>query len=404
MPTRFVALASLLAALILPEILPCRAAQPIEEPAAEPALFSDEEPTPANKTAASDAEQPAAGDDADPAAGHSYHGEAFNEGPRQRAYLMGGAGKVCFPVSSKAAQAQEFFNQGVGQLHGFWYFEAERSFRQVAALDPDCALAYWGMAMANANNERRARGFIAEAVERKDKADKREAMWIDSLAAYLKPGSEKDRRRKFVRDLEAIVHEYPDDLEAKAFLALQIWNNGSKQLPINSHQAVDSIISEVLAGEPMHPVHHYRIHLWDNEKPARALQSAALGGQSSSSIAHMWHMPGHTYSKLQRYADAAWQQEASARVDHAHMMRDRILPDQIHNYAHNNEWLIRDLSHVGRVRDAIDLAKNMIELPRHPKYNQLSGKGSAQYGRTRLFDVLVLYEMWDELQIGREHV
>jgi len=391
MLTRFVALASLLAALLLPELLPCRAEEPAaEEPAAEEPLFTDDISTPA-------AEATAASDDSDPAAGHSYHGEVFNEGPRQRAYLMGGAGKVNFPVSTKVPQAQEFFNQGVGQLHGFWYFEAERSFRQMAALDPDCAMAYWGMAMANANNQRRAKGFIAEAVKRKKNANRHEAMWIDSLDAYLKPGSEKDRRRKYVRDLESIVHEFPDDVEAKAFLVLQIWNNGSKQLPINSHQAVDSIISEVLAVEPMHPVHHYRIHLWDSEKPARALQSSALCGQSCPSIAHMWHMPGHIYSRLQRYADAAWQQEASARVDHARMIRDRIMPDQIHNYAHNNEWLIRDLSHVGRVRGAIDLAKNMIELPRHPKYNQLLGKGSAQFGRTRLFDVLVLYELWDEL-------
>ena len=51
------------------------------------------------------------------------------------------------------------------------------------------------------------------------------------------------------------------------------------------------------------------------------------------------------------------------------MMRDRVLPDQIHNYAHNNEWLIRDLALVGRVHNALDLVKNMIELPRHPKHN-----------------------------------
>ena len=110
-----------------------------------------------------------------------------------------------------------------------------------------------------------------------------------------------------------------------------------------------------------------------------------LCGQTAPGIAHMWHMPGHTYSKLHRYADAAWQQEASARVDHAHMMRDGVLPDQIHNYAHNNEWLIRDLASVGRVHDAIDLAKNMIELPRHPKYNTLEkNEGSARLGRDRL--------------------
>src|SRR5205807_1885125 len=73
--------------------------------------------------------------------GHSMHGESFNEGPRQQAYLMGGTGNVHLPVTTQSADAQLFFDQGVGQLHGFWYFEAERSFRQVALLDPDCAMA-----------------------------------------------------------------------------------------------------------------------------------------------------------------------------------------------------------------------------------------------------------------------
>lgn len=339
-------------------------------------------------------------------AGHSAHGDAFNEGPRQQAYLMNGVGHIHFPVTSSVPRVQEFFNQGVGQLHGFWYFEAERSFRQVATLDPKCAMAYWGMAMANVNNQTRARAFIAKAVELKAGASPREIQWIDALHAFhqakpkgakTSPNDDKDRRRAYIRALENIIHEFPDDLEAKAFLAITIWDSSSKGLPISSYQSVDALIGEVLAKEPMHSAHHYRIHLWDGEKPQRALGSAALCGQSAPGIAHMWHMPGHTYSKLKRYSDAAWQQEASARVDHAHMMRDRVLPDQIHNYAHNNQWLVEDLGYVGRVRDAIDLAKNMIELPRHPKYNDLQGKGSARQGRNRLFEILLRYELWDEI-------
>ncbi|MBI3837031.1 MAG: alkyl hydroperoxide reductase, partial [Planctomycetia bacterium] len=336
--------------------------------------------------------------------GHSLHGEAFDEGPRQKAYLMPGTGDVHFLVTTKVPMAQQFFDQGVGQLHGFWYFEAERSFRQVAALDPNCAMAYWGVAMANANNEKRAKGLIEIAVQKKAAASLRERAWIEALAASYAGSDTTERRRKYVRDLEALVQDNPNDVEAKAFLALQIWKNGSwmtepkRQLPISSHQAVDALLEQVFQAQPMHPAHHYRIHLWDDEKPARALVSASLNGQASPGIAHMWHMPGHTYSKLHRYADAAWQQEASARVDHAHMMRDGVLPDQIHNYAHNNEWLIRNLAFLGRVHDAIDLATNMIELPRHPKYNTLDKNGaSANFGRARLIDVLVQYERWDDL-------
>lgn len=332
------------------------------------------------------------------------HGEAFDEGPRQKAYLMGRTGDVHFPITTKDPLAQQFFDQGVGQLHGFWYFEAERSFRQVAAIDPECAMAYWGMAMANTNNDKRAKIFIEKAVQKKAQAGPREQAWIAALSASYAGADSTELRRKYVRDLEAIVQDYPQDVEAKAFLAYTIWHNGSwqtenkKQLPISSHQAVDTIIDQVFATAPMHPAHHYRIHLWDDEKPARALVSASLCGQTSPMIAHMWHMPGHTYSKLKRYADAAWQQEASGRTDHAQMMRDGILPDQIHNYAHNNEWLIRDLALIGRVHDAVELAKNMIDLPRHPKYNTADRGGtSAGFGLARLADVLMQYECWQQV-------
>lgn len=331
-------------------------------------------------------------------AGHSIHGEAFNEGPRQAAYLMGGTGNVRFPITTKNPDAQRFFEQGVGQLHGFWYFEAERSFRQAAALDRDCAMAYWGMAMANHNNAGRAKKLVKEAAARKRHALPREVMWIEGLDEYHN-GAEQDeakRRRQFIRKLEAIVHASPDDIEAKAFLAWFIWDSRNK-LPISSHQAVDALIDQVLLAEPMHPAHHYRIHLWDEEKPERAIGSAARGGQAAPAIAHMWHMPGHTYSKLRRYEDAAFQQEASARVDHARMARDRVMPYQIHNYAHNNAWCVESLMYVGRVGDAIDLAKNLVELPRHPNLNSAGNHFSAAaLGRDRLMDVLTTHAMWDE--------
>ena len=99
------------------------------------------------------AEEAKTGEDATPAAGHSNHGEVFNEGPRQKAYLMGTTGKIDFPVTSKVKNVKEFVHQGIGQLHGFWYFEAERSCRQAAALDPDCAIAYWGASKANGGNK-----------------------------------------------------------------------------------------------------------------------------------------------------------------------------------------------------------------------------------------------------------
>ena len=106
--------------------------------------------------------------------GHSRHGGAFDEGPRQAAYAMAGmSDQVHFPVEGLSAEAQRFFDQGITQLHGFWYFESERSFRQVAKLHPDCAMAYWGMAMANVESPERAAGFVAAAVARSEGAPTR---------------------------------------------------------------------------------------------------------------------------------------------------------------------------------------------------------------------------------------
>ena len=332
-----------------------------------------------------------------PAPGHSIHGEVFNEGPRQAAYLMGDTGTVSFPITSANPEAQAFFNQGIGQLHGFWYFEAERSFRQVAMLDPNCAMAYWGMAFANIENRTRGAKFIVKATEKKASASRREQLFIDGLAEYLKDDKRKDeeRRKAYIRDLEKVLLEFPDDIEAKAFLAVFLYQSKSG-VPLPSQFAVDALLSEVFQKQPMHPAHHYRIHLWDHQKAEKALESAARCGQAAPRIAHMWHMPGHTYSDLKRWADSAWQQEASGRADHAHMMRDRVLPDQIHNYAHNQEWLVRNFMNLGRQKSALDLSKNLLELPRHPKNNSLT-KGSGKNGHDRLLQVLEGFELWDDV-------
>ena len=342
----------------------------------------------------------------DTPAGHSFHGEVFNEGPRQAAVLIPGTGEVHLAVTTDSEEARRFFSQGVGQLHGYWFFEAERSFRQAATLDPDAAMFYWGMAMANFTNDTRGRKFIEEAVRHKAGASPREQLWIDGLAAYFRDpkADAKKRLQDYVGSLETILERHPDEVEAEVFLLHQVFYNSGKDLPISSHYAMNLLAEKILTKYPNHPANHFQIHLWDKENPSLALKAAANCGPSAPGIAHMWHMPGHTYSKLQRYDDAVWQQEASARVDHAHMIRYRIVPDQIHNFAHNNEWLIRNLDFLGQHHRAIELARNMISLPRLAKFKTVNKKevfdpagGSWQYGRQRLRDTLVRYEDWNRL-------
>ena len=335
-----------------------------------------------------------------PAAGHSIHGDAFNDGPRRRATLIPGMGQVDFPVTTASPEAQKFVNQGVAQVHSYYYFEAERSFRQAALLDPACPMAYWGMAMANVNNSKRAKGFMKEARAKAAtaKLTRREELYLDALEPlyYKDGGDDKAKKKDHLLGLEAIVAEFPGDLDARAWMALVAWQNAGSD---GSRQALDVTLESVLDKNPLHPgAHHYRIHFWDHVKVARAEKAAALYARSAPGIAHAWHMPGHTYTELERYADAAYQQEGSARVDHAYMIRDRVMPFEIHNYAHNNQWLATSLSHIGRARDSIIVARNLVEQPRDPQKNGPNDGGSPQRsGRLRWVETLIRYELWDDL-------
>ena len=180
-----------------------------------------------------------------PTHGHSRMGDAFDEGPRYHAYLMKGIPKIDFPIATTNSLAQKFFNQGVGQLHGFWYLEAERSFRQVAALDPKCAMAYWGMAKANANNEKRAKIFISKAEGLKAGAGEKHREWItceSEFASSEKP--QKGKMKSYLVRLEALSKKYPNDIELKAFLALEQWEE--KGISGKSTEEIDKLMNEVL--------------------------------------------------------------------------------------------------------------------------------------------------------------
>jgi peroxiredoxin len=336
--------------------------------------------------------------------GHSHHGEAFDHGPRHSAYLMGGTGKIHFPVSSKDPLVQKFIEQGIGQLHGFWFVEAERSFRQAAALDPQCGIAYWGMSLANEELDAgRAQQFASEAARHKTGLSNREQLYIDAI---------RDQG-----GYQAIIAKYPDDLEAKAFEVWRLWHKREGNDRSDSLlKAADELTTQILRAEPMHPIHHAVIHFADSANAAeQVLDSAVKCGESAPGIGHMWHMPTHTYYARQRYPQAAWQLEAADRTENSYSFRDWANPS--HLYAHNNEWLIRALLRLGRVHDAREIAVSLIDLPREPLSGAFASRregpspddskserpvevqaSAANYGRIRLIQVLRDYEYWDELR------
>ena len=152
--------------------------------------------------------------------------------------------------SSDLEEAKQFVQQGVAQLHGYWYFESERSFRQAAMLDADCAIAYWGMAMSNRGNPGRAKGFIAEAMKRREKVSRREKLLIEAFDRLINAkgdndGERESRANRYVSDLEDLLLEFPEDIETKTILCEFFWAGRREGLKMPSQLAVDSMIQEI---------------------------------------------------------------------------------------------------------------------------------------------------------------
>ena len=195
-----------------------------------------------------------------PDKGHSAHGTAFDIGPRQKPWVMEGIGVAPFPITTKNPEVQQWFNQGNALLHSFWYYEAERSFRWCLKLEPDNAMAYWGLARATSGD--RSADFLREAVKRKDKVTERERLYIEALEAVMLPDPVRDDggardykelRRAEVKKLETLCVKYPDDMEARALLAFVTMGD--------SRYGAELIVREILAyttGITTNPSRHWQ--------------------------------------------------------------------------------------------------------------------------------------------------
>ena len=129
--------------------------------------------------------------------GHSQHGEAFDEGPRGKPWKMDGIGESHFPISTSDPEVQVWFDQGNTLLHSYWYYEAERAFRWCLKLEPDNAMAYWGL--ARSARERRWE-FLQEALRLKETVSERERMYIETWAEAFTPGVEYEVRMETLEE------------------------------------------------------------------------------------------------------------------------------------------------------------------------------------------------------------
>jgi peroxiredoxin len=327
--------------------------------------------------------------------GHSHFGKAYDSGPRTKPYRMTGIGMAHFPITHKNPEVQIWFDQGNTLLHHFWDYEAERAFRWARKLEPENAMVYWGLARAAGGD--RSKEFIREAAKRKDTVTPRERLYIEALEAQIKTDSLRDRKsnyenqqREYLDILETIAVRYPDDLEAKALIALAGMGD--------NRYGTEQIIREILAKQADHPgAHHYRIHNWNYHEAEQALVSCRQYGGIAPDSGHAQHMPGHVYATVGMWHEAAISMDAATRVERKNMQERMTFPFNHWNYGHNRAYLAYIQEQLGMEKAAVFGAQQLMDAPLDPKQNADSPYSSHSQGISSMLRALVKFERWDAL-------
>ena len=332
--------------------------------------------------------------------GRSHHGSHYDEGPRSRPWLMEGIGKTHFPITSSHPEVQQWFDQGHTLLHGFWYFEAERAFRWCLKLDPDCAMAYWGLARCVQGDTTRRDRFFREALKRTDNLTQRERDYLELWEAKYRVKGEGEEREEAIRDFvklfDNLLINYPDDIEARALYWLEMLQTTVKPEDRDDHPfrfALDSVLQEVLAADPDHVgALHYRVHNWDGEEGHYALDTCLHLSDVAPRCGHLQHMPGHVLSSIGLWHEAAIAMDAATRVEKEYMQRRMVLPEQNWDYIHNLDYLTYIVEQLGMYEAAAVNCQQLVNGARPTEFSVLGNL--AHWAAVRL---LIKYERWDDI-------
>lgn len=324
------------------------------------------------------------------------------------AQLMDGYGKVSLPITTKSSEAQQFFNQGLALLHSFWFYEADRSFARAAQLDPTCAMAHWGIAMADVNPARRE-AALKRARELAAQASPKEQLYLAAVEARYQGEKAVVQNNGFLgasdtyqQALRKLVAFYPDDVEAKLFLALASLAGYDRDgTPRPGTVEAIALLQVVLAKEPQHlAAHHYMIHATEAGKRAvDGVPSADIYGSLAPKVGHAVHMPAHTYIHVNQWEAATRALENSAAVDRAYIRDNQEESDHAAGpYGHNIHLLTMVYNYQGRYRDSLRVSQELLEVGQQKGEQTSRTALEARLARLR---TLVRFEKWDEILDGK---
>jgi tetratricopeptide (TPR) repeat protein len=253
--------------------------------------------------------------------------------------LMTGLGDLHHPVSTKNAEAQQFFDQGLRLIYAFNHDEAARSFQKASELDPKLAMAYWGIAEAvgpNYNDPasedrfKQAHGAIQKAGDLSNGAGDSERAYIAAMAKRF-PADPKADLRKAAEDyrdaMREVVKNFPDDLDAATLFAesgmnLHPWGLWHPDgTPEAGTEEIVATLESVMKRDPNHlGAIHYYIHTVEaSNSPERALAGANRLAALAPAAGHIVHMPAHVYIRTGDYALAVKTNQEAAEADRAYI-------------------------------------------------------------------------------------
>jgi hypothetical protein len=199
---------------------------------------------------------------------------------------IAGIGNAHLEITA-APEAQMWFDQGLNLLHDYWDYESARAFEQGVRIDPQCAMCYWGLYQAEKFYHSTAQGLAGGALRQadavKEHVSARERLYIDAAVAREKALHNPNRGPLYAESqqlLQKLVKDYPDDRQARLFLA----NAGGGDSR--------GVLESVLKDDPENSAaNHYYIHSLEADHPEEALHSAEILGRLAPGSGHMVHMP-----------------------------------------------------------------------------------------------------------------
>lgn len=311
-------------------------------------------------------------------------------------------GAVAFPISCQPA-VQKSFERGVALLHSFWYEEAEKQFVDVAAKDPQCAMAHWGIAISlyhqlweRPQEAQLKRGWDeVRAAQKIGARTERERGYIAAVAAFYDPAA-KDymaRATAYSSAMGKVYRQNPNDIEGGAFYALSLLaSEEPDDLTLGNQKKAVEVLNQLFKQDPNHPgLAHYIIHASDNPQMAPlALDAARRYAEIAPSSPHAVHMPSHIFARL-----GLWQEDIQSNlrsVAATHSADARHMGGSGHQL-HAMHFLIYAYLQTGNDQGAKKLVDDARDIIVRLKSRPDDGTGMSRYYDFALAHFPALYDL-----------